>query len=997
MKKEILLKTVLPFLMILGGIQLNAQSNFKVGGEIATPSTDAWNFIKYGEVSPNLYTGTLGLSIPFYTYKDNDFQIPISFDYSSNGFMPNMKPGILGPGWNLNVGGIITVDIKGIPDYGQDQYGNKGFYYLSTGNYSRDSTRFWRYIKEPEGSDGLSGYYSQVFDHGMPAPTIVYETGNDIFDATSKFDVEPDIYHFNFMGYSGTFHMGYNNKIYVYNTNVSNKEFKIEIGTDFQYITITTSDGYQYYFNTSSYSVANAEVSIDPNLWTYKMLAWKLSEITAPNGRKVTFNYERQFDRSCQPSGVTYIGNIADALNPNYPFDYIVSDDEFVINNSDKEMSLLKSISITNGPTIQFAYKGMIQNDDFHPTITIGGNSTTRLDSIIVKDLSNNIIKKSKFNYVTNTSSVKLNYLSSVSISGEGSYTLSYYNMNNTLPGIGTFSIDHWGYYNAYNNSNSVSLPFIKICSLDANFDETINSASRNSDAYYAKTGMLEKIQYPTGGYVSFEYEGNDYSKAMKRIATYNFSHKYLSETGTCGGVRVKKISYLNSNNDTLDAKVFEYKDGSVSSGILLHFPRYNIRYNASAGPFSEMNMNYYASNIAMYNGTHIEYYKVTEKRRDNSKIVYTFSASDNPYFRDTLSIQCILPDRLPLVQVAWENNIAMLPSIVVPVVSKQSERGKLLKKEIFKTLSDQAPAYSEINTYNNLTKNLTQFLDHVPVYLVRQFGQVPVFVDNYNLSQTKTDEYLNNVHIEKNTKLSYNSKCQVIRSATIDSKGDSLITKYKYVTDLLPAQILSNSVEEAMLYYNLISYPLTEEVYKKTGSGPESQISGVRYTYMKINSNYPSLIKLSKIEKYDNTNSSWFTDIDFTQFDNKGNILESKDKNGIYTSYVWGYNGLYLVAKVDNLDLNTLKSSLSGLSNISSTPLTGAMISGAQTTLKNSRPNAQITTYEYVPFIGLSKIIDPSGKITEFQYNASGKLKNQKDGIGTLHKEYFYSPDNKL
>ena len=68
-----------------------------------------------------------------------------------------------------------------------------------------------------------------------------------------------------------------------------------------------------------------------------------------------------------------------------------------------------------------------------------------------------------------------------------------------------------------------------------------------------------------------------------------------------------------------------------------------------------------------------------------------------------------------------------------------------------------------------------------------------------------------------------------------------------------------------------------------------------------------------------------------------------------------------------------------------------------AQNTLKTSWPSVKMTVFEYIPFVGLSKIIDPSGKVTEYQYNASGKLKGIKDGNNQLHNEYFYSPDNKL
>lgn len=78
-----------------------SQRNLKVGEEIKAPSTDTWNFIKYGEVGASLHTGTVNLSIPVYTYQDNDFSIPISLNYTSNGLVAYMRAGILGPDWVL--------------------------------------------------------------------------------------------------------------------------------------------------------------------------------------------------------------------------------------------------------------------------------------------------------------------------------------------------------------------------------------------------------------------------------------------------------------------------------------------------------------------------------------------------------------------------------------------------------------------------------------------------------------------------------------------------------------------------------------------------------------------------------------------------------------------------------------------------------------------------------------------------------------------------------
>ena len=72
------------------------------GEGFANPlSPDSWAMIKYGNSDIDPYSGTLGITIPFYTYQDEDFTIPISIGYASNGYKPNIQSGILGLGWYL--------------------------------------------------------------------------------------------------------------------------------------------------------------------------------------------------------------------------------------------------------------------------------------------------------------------------------------------------------------------------------------------------------------------------------------------------------------------------------------------------------------------------------------------------------------------------------------------------------------------------------------------------------------------------------------------------------------------------------------------------------------------------------------------------------------------------------------------------------------------------------------------------------------------------------
>ncbi|MDR2652115.1 MAG: hypothetical protein LBC68_07345, partial [Prevotellaceae bacterium] len=114
-----------------------------------------WTFGENVVISPNLYTGTMQLAIPFYTYKDADFEIPVSFGYSSSGCVANVRGGIMGPGWGLNAGGSITREIRGIPD--------ETSIVLLTNSANRDIYGFYK-LHKSNIQESLSVIQSKLFN-----------------------------------------------------------------------------------------------------------------------------------------------------------------------------------------------------------------------------------------------------------------------------------------------------------------------------------------------------------------------------------------------------------------------------------------------------------------------------------------------------------------------------------------------------------------------------------------------------------------------------------------------------------------------------------------------------------------------------------------------------------------------------------------------------------------------------------------------------------------
>ena len=112
-----------PFLFVLllglftGTSILRAQSvePFSPYG-LFSPSVESYQMTRCGNLLPSLYTGAMTFSLPLMTYSDPDFTIPVTLEYSFDGYKPGQHSGSVGYGWYLDCGGVITREVRGIPD-----------------------------------------------------------------------------------------------------------------------------------------------------------------------------------------------------------------------------------------------------------------------------------------------------------------------------------------------------------------------------------------------------------------------------------------------------------------------------------------------------------------------------------------------------------------------------------------------------------------------------------------------------------------------------------------------------------------------------------------------------------------------------------------------------------------------------------------------------------------------------------------------------------------
>lgn len=91
------------------------------------------------------------------------------------------------------------------------------------------------------------------------------------------------------------------------------------------------------------------------------------------------------------------------------------------------------------------------------------------------------------------------------------SWQFAYFNRV-SLPPRMSYKQDHWGYYNNKNNSQLTPVPEDDQIS-GAYMQSIIPSyvpANREPDSTFSYYGNLKRVTYPTGGYVEYQYEGNE-------------------------------------------------------------------------------------------------------------------------------------------------------------------------------------------------------------------------------------------------------------------------------------------------------------------------------------------------------------------------------------------------------------------------------------------------------------------------------------------------------
>ncbi|MNX47274.1 Chitinase A1 precursor [compost metagenome] len=831
-----------------------------------------------------------------------------------------------------------------------------------------------------------------------------------------KYDINADEFSFNFLGHSGSFYydggkwvvvseehivVEFNNdyiyplevKTLINSYNPTTGVVCDEVGRAFKSFTLITEDGNRYTFGgddaiefTSNYGPGNLN---------YSCSTWLLKKIENFKGEYVNFEYQRDYV-TCS---LGYFGNSISFADLSHGGDSAGSATTLVQDNlfgqyifpvylskiSTKNQTILFNSSVAT--TLRYTDNQLNQRiTPNHSLFLVDYNlnllQIKKLDKITIKDILNNEVKQINFGY--NESTTQRFTLTNLYDGNSKNYSFAYNDVAG-MPGLDGNNTDHWGFFNNIDILQS---------SLPTTFQK------KESGPSYITKGLITSIKYPTGGYTKFTWEPNYYSKVVSQNRS-----SLTDKTGYAGGARIFSIENFDTNNSLLSQKKYYYVKnynnttklnlGSLSSsGVLNGTPQYDFYvtnrptvYNTTTVTLALRNYNS-LTNFGYSSGSHIGYDEVVEVNKDDSYKKYYFTN----FGADLNGISHY--DQPPLMTLGWTTD----DGPYMPSSSLDVERGKLIGAQDYNS-SDICVKKVKSTFRNDVSRfdNYVRQIINSGSYSVTNYDAL-IFCSAlkkytykyYPISNEETIYDINGLNpITTATEFKYNLQNQVVSEKTFNSKNETLENKKFYPFDLTLG--VQSVAMQQLVNANRINVPVTTQVFntnkKISEQSSKFTTDAIKTSGLLLPTAEYSLkgIGTIDIQKTDDKK------ITYDQYDSSGNLNQYTPQDGASVSIIWGYNKTQPIAKIENAAYSQVSPYVTNLQTLSDTG-TEVNLLAALNSLRTNLPTSIVTTYTYIPLVGLSTITDSKGYTNYYSYDNSNRLQYIKDKDNNILQRYCYN-----
>lgn len=973
------------------------------------PSPDIATLGTYGTVPVSLFTGTPDISVPLYDLRVGNYTFPITATYHTGTVKPHTQPGTLGLGWSLRSDGYISRTVHGVYDEKQCRQYVHGYYGHAKEMKGMTHEHFKRIIRDSTRTDGVSHAWYELapdefsFDFcGYSGRFYLNEDGG--WTVVSDKDIKLE---FNADGDGFVYCDALDDRI----PEFRGWPYKKENQRYFNKFTLITPDGCRYEFggvNATEYSIPYYSRNHSDLIPT----TWRLSRIITPQGHHVDFAY----DTSGVTCDIRYVPMSSQLSNWEADVEYLMSDNTGLSGFTGFMVYPVNIKSITTpNEMVAFDYQHDYgYADHFDKGVPLYWEKNIgRHDPYI--DMTNPqgqffmLIKaKGEENAKSIMKALSSKYLRRMAVSerygGEGrSFFFDYktgsrrllasiscregtpeliirkvigggvmYTMTDTPPNKSTDDMPVWRF----------------------TYDETPMPVSyvtgkTDSEGYYAggthkltesvKTSLnvepvlkttlamtLKSVQWPTGGYTDFEYELNDYSKALEGNHTF-----VIDTSGTCGGLRIAEIRNRDRHDTITSVKRYRYTDayGSrASSGIRREIPVYGIRYSAQVKDHGTVRLDIISAGgfypcVTGQVSPSVGYSSVIEETLDGhgkhlGHVRSTFS-NYGPGRLNSRAEYCYNMDN---------------SASVTPYTSVSPEIGKLLAREYYDSgnnlVKKEEYTYKRVCDGSILTPYCqTVFFCMDPYHsLYAQagcvtraytFSYLPVSVKE-SVRSTRGDTF-----VTSEKQVDYDSTRMVREERELLSDGSWASVDYSYPYD-----------EESLSWMSRRHF-LNYVTRKKESRHGEERVTVMDYDAADRSRSMPYVSRLTRIR-----NGVGKVEYEALSADEYGNPTEITE-NGKHSTLVWVYRGQRLGARLENYSIAlrgkpriTIRER--GYVTIDTTVIAGPTFPDLDESYDygyKQYPGSLIHLYTYDGSLRLDSYTDPSLQTKRYVHDALGRL----------------------